>query len=101
MRFKQRQPKQQTRFSTEIITLIREMAHDNPLWGAERIRGELLKLGITVAKRTVQRYMGLRPSLHTTGQAWASFLKTHVKDIWACDFMPVIDLCFHRLFVFF
>ena len=41
----------------ETITLIREMATDNYLWGAERIRGELLKVGIKVAKRTVQRYM--------------------------------------------
>ena len=101
MRFKQHQPKQQTRFSAEIIALIRQMTRDNPLWGAERIRGELLKLGITVAKRTVQRYMKPKPSLHTTGQAWASFLKTHVKDTWACDFMPVVDLSFQRLFVFF
>jgi hypothetical protein len=43
MRFKQHQPKCQTRFSIEIIALIRQMARDNPLWGAERIRGELLK----------------------------------------------------------
>ncbi|HWE61570.1 MAG TPA: hypothetical protein VHB98_07650, partial [Chloroflexota bacterium] len=39
------------------ITLIQEMAVTNPLWGAERIRGELLKLGIRVAKRTIQRYL--------------------------------------------
>jgi hypothetical protein len=41
----------------EAITLIKEMAATNRLWGAERIRGELLKVGIKVAKRTVQRYM--------------------------------------------
>jgi hypothetical protein len=45
---------------TPRAALIREMATRNPLWGAERIRGELLKLGITVCKRTVQRYMGRR-----------------------------------------
>ena len=101
MRFKQHQPKRQTRFSAEIIALIRQMACENPLWGAERIRGELLKLGFKVAKRIVQRYMNPCPTLHTSGQAWATFLKTHVNDIWACDFVPVIDLFFQQLFVFF
>ena len=41
----------------ETITLIRQMAAENPLWGAERIRGELGKLGISVAKRTIQTYL--------------------------------------------
>jgi len=45
------------RVKPETIELIRAMARDNRLWGAERIRGELLKLGIHVAKRTVQKYM--------------------------------------------
>src|SRR6266700_785954 len=46
----------QTRISPETIALIKEMAAKNRLWGAERIRGELLKLGIQVCKRTVQKY---------------------------------------------
>ncbi len=41
----------------DVVALIRRMAIENRLWGAERIRGELLKLGIRIAKRTVQRYM--------------------------------------------
>jgi len=45
------------KISAEWIALIRRMVQENRLWGAERIRGELLKLGISVAKRTVQRYM--------------------------------------------
>ena len=45
------------RVAPNVIALIRRMAKDNRLWGAERIRGEPLKLGIRVAKRTVQRYM--------------------------------------------
>ena len=45
------------RLSHATITLIREMAANNRLWGAERIRGELLKLGIQVSKRTIQKYM--------------------------------------------
>src|SRR6266566_4222605 len=47
----------QSKVSAEIIALIREMAAKNRLWGAERIRGELLKLGIHVCKRTIQKYM--------------------------------------------
>jgi putative transposase len=43
--------------AAETIALIREMAKDNRLWGAERIRGELLKLGMHVCKRTIQKYM--------------------------------------------
>jgi putative transposase len=47
----------QPKISSETINLIRRMAVENQLWGAERIRGELLKLGIEVSKRTVQKYM--------------------------------------------
>jgi hypothetical protein len=43
--------------AASTLALIREMAAANPLWGAERIRGELLKLGISVAKRTIQKYL--------------------------------------------
>src|SRR5260370_10155244 len=47
----------QPRIAPDVIALIRRMAAENRLWGAERVRGELLKLGIRVAKRTIQRYM--------------------------------------------
>ena len=69
------------------ITLIKEMAVDNRLWGAERIRGELLKIGIKVAKRTVQRYMRQARPPRPHGQTWATFLHNHAKNIWACDFV--------------
>ena len=69
--------------------------------GAERIRGELLKLGISVSKQTVQRYRGLRPPPGQSRQSWSTFLKTHAKDIGACDFVPVIDLVFRHLYIFF
>ena len=82
--------------------MIRRMAEENPLWGAERIRGELLKVGIGIAKRTIQRYMGQRkPAPRTPSQTWSTFLKTHARDIWACDFVPVADLLLRQLFVFF
>jgi len=57
-------PKPQSpRIPAETIALIRQMAADNLTWGAERIRGELLKLGIQVSKRTVQKYMGRKDKL--------------------------------------
>jgi hypothetical protein len=64
--------------------------------GAERIRGELLKLGIRVCKRTVQRYMTTirRPG---DGQRWATFLRNHVT--WACDFVQRYRFRFREIFV--
>jgi putative transposase len=91
----------QPKLNRETIDLIRRMARENVLWGSERIQGELLKLGIAVAKRTVQKYIqAVRPP-RASGQTWATFLKTHAKDIWACDFLPVVDLFFRHAFVFF
>jgi putative transposase len=58
----------------ETIALIREMAKDNRLWGAERIRGELLKLGIQVCKRTIQKYMRTIRTHQPRSQTWATDL---------------------------
>jgi transposase InsO family protein len=87
--------------AAETIALIREMARANPLWGAERIRGELLKLGIRVCKRTIQKYMRTVRSHQPRGQTWATFLHTRAAEIWACDFLQVTDLFFRPLFAFF
>ena len=85
----------------ESVALIQQMARENRLWGAERIRGELLKLGLRVGQRTVQRYMrGVRPP-RRSGHTWATFLSTHANEIWACDFLPVIDVGFRALYAFF
>jgi len=74
------------------------MAAHNPRWGAERIRGELLKLGIRVCKRTIQRYM--RRSLSGgDGQSWSTFLRNHVT--WACDFVQTFHMRFREVFVLF
>src|SRR5215472_15128119 len=54
---KSKTPTHQPKVAAETIALIRQMAKDNRLWGAERIRGELLKLGLCVCKRTIQKYM--------------------------------------------
>jgi len=87
--------------SAATVALIKRMAEENRLWGAERIRGELLKLGVRVGKRTVQRHMrGVRPT-RPRGQTWATFLHNHADAVWACDFLPIIDLGFRALFAFF
>jgi len=81
--------------------MIREMAKDNRLWGAERIRGELLKLGMHVCKRTIQKYMRNARTQEPRGQTWATFLRNHAAQIWACDFLQMSDLFFRPLFAFF
>jgi putative transposase len=71
------------------------------LWGTERIRGELLKLGFHVAKGTTQKYLlPIRPG-RSSSHIWSTFLKNHAQEIWACDFLPVVDLLFRPLHVFF
>ena len=77
------------------------MGRDNPLWGAERIRGELRKLGLRVSKRTIQQYMRHAPRSRPPVQPWATFLRNHAQEIWACDFLQVTDLLFRPLFAFF
>ncbi len=89
------------KIAAETIALIREMATENRLWGAERIRGELLKLDIHVCKRTIQKYMRPVRTHQPGGQKWATFLRNHAADIWACDFLQITDLFFRPLFAFF
>jgi putative transposase len=91
----------QPKVAAETIVLIRQMARDNRLWGAERIRGELLKLGLRVCKRTIQKYMRTVRTQQPRGQKWSTFLHTHAAQIWACDFLQVSDLFFRPLFAFF
>ncbi len=100
-KFKSRNRGGRPRLSADTITLIQQMAKDNRLWGAERIHGELLKLGIKVATATIQKYMrSARPS-RAASQTWSIFLHNHAKDVWACDFLPVIDLFFRQVYLFF
>jgi len=88
--------------STETVAAIQRLAAENRLWGAERIRGELRKLGIRVGKRTVQRHLRAArpPQPGGRGQTWATFLRNHAHETWACDFLPVVDLGFRSLFAF-
>jgi hypothetical protein len=73
------------KIAAETIALIRQMARENRLWGAERIRGELLKLGLHVCKRTIQKYMRAVRTKPPRGQKWSTFLRNHAANIWACD----------------
>ncbi len=82
------------------MALIQQMARENPLWGAGRIRGELLKLDIQLATATIQKYMRLARPRRVSNQTWPVFLKNHTKDVWACDFLPMIDLFFRQSYLF-
>jgi putative transposase len=84
----------------DVVALIKRMASENHSWGAKRIRGELKKLGIDVAKSTIQRYVRDVRGPLAPKQTWASFLRNHANQIWACDFAQVYDLFFRPLFVF-
>ena len=68
----------------DIRDLIRTMSQDNPLWGAPRIHGELMKLGITVSQATVSKYMVHHRK--PPSQSWRAFLKNHARDIVSIDF---------------
>jgi hypothetical protein len=86
------------RIPQETINLIKDMAQKNWLWGAEKIQGELLKLGIKVSKRTIQKYMKILRK--RSGQNWRTFLKNHAHEIWACDLTTVTSLFFKPIYIF-
>ena len=88
------------KISPETIALIRRMAVENYLWGAERIRGELMKLGIEVSKRTIQKYMPKDRKSHVSSRIWATFLKNQAGAMWACDFTVMHDWLFRPWYIF-
>jgi transposase InsO family protein len=81
-----------------IRALIRKMSNANPTWGAPRIHGELLKLGIDIGQSSVSKYMpcGRKPP----SQTWRTFLTNHANDIVSIDFFTVPTATFRVLFVF-
>jgi hypothetical protein len=85
----------------DLVSLIRRRAQDNPLWGVERIRGELLKLGIHVHKGTIRTYVRPVKRRSPVRQTWTTFVRHHAQDIWACDFLPVVDRFFRIDYGFF
>jgi transposase InsO family protein len=74
------------------------MAKSNPLWGAPRAHGELLKLGIDISERTVSRWMPKRRK--PPSQNWRSFLNNHIGDLVSVDFFTVPTATFRVLFIF-
>ena len=71
----------------ENVVLIKRMARENRSWGAKRIRGELLKLGIKVSKSAIQKYIKqVHAPEGSSKQTWSTFLRNHATEIWACDF---------------
>lgn len=82
----------------EVRDLIRQMSLANPRWGAPRIHGELLKLGIQISQGTVAKYMVRRRK--PPSQSWRTFLKNHAKDLVSADFFVVPTIAFQLLFVF-
>jgi hypothetical protein len=86
------------RLNREVRELIATMARDNPRWGSERVRGELLKLGIAVSRRTIQRDRGRCPA-RPPSQSWRTFLANHAHQLWAADLLVVQTLTFKALYV--
>jgi len=80
-----------------IRDLIRRMSNANPLWGAPRIHGELLKLGIKISQATVGRWMPWRPK--APSPTWRSFLRNHLPEIAAIDMFVVATATFRLLYV--
>jgi putative transposase len=82
----------------EVRELIRTMSRENPIWGAPKIHGELLKLGIEIGETSVSKYMVRRR--RPPSQTWKSFLENHVKSMVSVDFFAVPTIRFQILYVF-
>jgi transposase InsO family protein len=97
-RWKSRSPGGRPQIETHLRALIRRMSVENPLWGAPRIHGELLKLGFEVAQSSVAKYMVKRRG--PPSQEWRTFLRNHAPDIAAMDFFVVPTIGFDLLYGF-
>jgi Integrase core domain. len=97
-RWKSRGRAGRPRVSHELRALIRRMSKENPLWGAPRIHGELLKLGFEIAESSVSKYMIRRRG--PPSQTWRTFLRGHAEAIAAIDLCVVPTATFERLFAF-
>jgi putative transposase len=83
----------------DIKSLVLKMAKANHLWGAPKIHGELLKLGIEISERTVSGLIS-RHILKSPSQTWKTFIKNHMTDMVAVDFLVVPTVLFKILYVF-
>ena len=89
------------KITEEIRALIRRLAAENPGWGAPKIHGELQKLGLVVAERTVARYLRRVQRRGDPGKRWLAFLQNHREVIVAFDFFTVPTVTFQLLYCFF
>ena len=81
--------------------LVRQIAHENPIWGEERIANELnLKLGIRVSPRTVRKYLDSGKPRGTSGQRLQTFVRNHAQSVVACDFFVSVTATFRIVYVF-
>jgi transposase InsO family protein len=96
-RWKSRSPGGRPQIDADLRALIRQMSMDNPLWGAPRIHGELLKLGFEVAQSSVAKYMIKRSG--PSAQGWSTFLHNHAPNIAAMDLFVVPTIGFNLLYV--
>ncbi len=76
------------------------MARDNQLWGAERIQGELLKLGIFLSKRTILKYMRIIRKPCPANQRWLTLIRNQANTVRACDWLQTYNLFFRAIFIF-
>jgi len=95
-RWKSRAVGGRPQIEADLRVLIRRMSVENPLWGAPRIHGELLKLGFQVAQSTVAKYMVKRHG--APSQGWRTFLRNHAPDIAAMDLFVVPSIGFNLLY---
>jgi len=95
-RWKSRAVGGRPQIEADLRVLIRRMSVENPLWGAPRIHGELLKLGSQVAQSTVAKYMVKRHG--APSQGWRTFLRNHAPDIAAMDLFVVPSIGFNLLY---
>jgi hypothetical protein len=97
-RWKLRSSGGRPQIDAELRVLIRRMSMDNPLWGAPRIHGELLKLGFEIAQSSVAKYMVKRRE--PPSQGWRTFLHNHAPEVAAMDFFVVPTIGFDLLYAF-
>ena len=98
-RWKSRKRAGRPRIDRELRDLIRRMSQENPLWGAPRIHGELLKLGFELAELTVSKYMIRRR--RPPSQSWRTFLRSHAEAIAAIDLCVVPTVRFERVALYY
>jgi transposase InsO family protein len=95
-RWKSRRQVGRPALPADIRSLVRRISRENPLWGAPRIHGELLKLGIEIAQSSVAKYMVRRRG--PPSQGWKTFIRNHAPDIAAIDLFVVPTIDFKLLY---